>query len=318
MSSVPSSRAPVVPGRPLTQGNLVSIDEGVAATLRAFDRVDVELRRELERLVAIIVADPDATAAYRASQVRRLLTRVGTAQAELLGQSTLFVEESLGRLYAEGMLRADAIAAAGGAAALGQPSFTLMHRQALEVLAIDAFDDLAAATSYLDTATKRTIREATKLRTSAMIASGEGPDRAARRLARTLARRGVTGFVDAAGRNWRLSSYASMVIRTKSAHAYNTGTILRTDETGTGVLEILDGVPSGHEECERYNGDTCDAAWALANPLEHPNCVRSFGPLPLFRGEPQHTAGGSVRDVIARERARRDLPDGLVVRPPEL
>jgi len=48
------------------------------------------------------------------------------------------------------------------------------------------------------------------------------------------------------------------------------------------------------------------------------NCVRSFGPLPLFRGTPMHTAGGNVADTVAAQRADRQLPDGLVVRPPDL
>jgi|GEM_PF-4359745 len=309
---------PTVPGRPLTQGALVSIDESVAATMRAFDRADAELRREIERLVRIIALDPTSTKRYREQQARRLMTRIGVLRAELLGQTTLFAEESLGRIYAAGMVRADAVSAAGGRAALGQPSFTLIHRQALEVMAIDAYNDLAAATEFMAPSAKRTIREATKARSLIAASTGEGVPGSSRKLVADLQRRGVSGFVDAAGRNWRLSTYADMVIRTKSAMAYSTGTILRSAETGTDVLEILDGVPSGHAECEAFNGTTCDASWGLANPLAHPNCVRSFGPMPLHRGAVQHTTGGNVTDTVARERADRTLPDGLVVRPPDL
>ena len=309
---------PTVPGRPLTQGALVSIDEGVAATMRAFGRADIELRREIERLVNVIALDPTSTRRYRDQQIRILLTRIGTLRTELLGRTSLFAGESLARIYAEGMNRADRIAAAGGRPALGQPSFTLIHRQALEVMAIDAYNDLAAATGFMEPSAKRTIREATKARTLIAAATGEGVDGSTRKLVATLQRRGVSGFVDKAGRNWRLSTYADMVIRTKSAQTVNTAVVLRSDETGTRAFEILDGVPSGHEECVAFNGQTCDSSWGLANPLAHPQCVRSLSGLPLFTGTPMHTAGGNVAATVARERAGRTMPGGLVVRPPDL
>lgn len=300
---------------PLTQGTLVSIDEGVASAMRAYTAADVQLRRELERLLADVILDPSSTRRFRAQQTAALLTRIRQAQAELRGVATVFAEDSLARVYASGMSRADRILGAGREA-IGAPSFTLVHRQALEVLALDAFDDLVAATDYVDTAARRAIREATKLRTSTAVVTGESVDQSRRALVRDLARRGVGGFVDVTGRSWRIGSYAEMVIRTKSAHAYNTGTILRTEQEGTTALEILDGRPSGHEACERYNGSTCDTAWAIANPIEHPNCVRSFGPLPLFRGTPTHTAGGTAANLVADARANRTNTAGLTVRAP--
>lgn len=140
-------------------------------------------------------------------------------------------------------------------------------------MAADAFDDLAAATAYMETNAKRVIREAAKLRTQVGALTGATVDADRRSLVRALNRGGVTGFVDAAGRNWRLSTYAEMVVRTKSAQAYNTGTVLRGVETGTNVYEISDGQRSEHAECLAYNRTTCSAGWALDHPIEHPNAV---------------------------------------------
>lgn len=114
-----------------------------------------------------------------------------------------------------------------------------------------------------------------------------------------------------------------MVLRTKSAHAYNTGTALRTEETGTYAMRIADGERSGHDECVAFSGQTCTPAWALANPIQHPNCVRSFGPLPLHTGPVDHGRDqGSAISAARREAARRrdagELPSDLTLALPDL
>jgi hypothetical protein len=302
---------------PLSQGRLLDIDEGIGALLRAFTAAEVELRRDLEQLVRTVALDPTSTARFRAQQRRALLTRLGVMRADLIGQTTVFAEESMARIYAQGMLRADAVSTAAGVR-VGTASFTQVHRAAVEILAMDSFDDLARATGFLEPQAKRVIREAAKARTTIGALTGSSVSRDTTALVRELTTRGVTGFVDKAGRNWRLSTYAEMVIRTKSAQAFNSGTVLRAVQTGTDVFEIRDGETSGHKECLAFSGTTADARWSLANPILHPNCVRSFGPSPLHTGPVTHTLGGSAEDDVLRERAQRTLPDDLVIVPPDL
>lgn len=268
---------------PITQGSTLDVDDAVGALVTAFTRAEDELRADLQRVVAAVALDPTSTKRYRDAQIRGILGRVATLRTELEGQAQIFASERLTAIYTDGMRRAERLLAGAGID-VGQGSFTALHREALEVLASDTFDDLAAATGYLEASTKRTIREATKLRTTVGAARGTTVGQDTRALVDTLQRHGVTGFVDRTGRHWRLSTYAEMVTRTKSAHAYNTGTVLRAAETGTDVFEIYDGDRSGHRECLAYNRKTCTGAWALAHPTQHPNCVRGFGPLPLHRG----------------------------------
>lgn len=277
---------------PITQGSTLSVDDAIGSIVGAFRAAEDELRRDLERVVQAVALDPTSTKRYRDAQIRGILGRVSTLRADLEGQATLFANERLGAIYRDGMSRADRLLAAAGRD-VGQGTFTALHREALEVLAADTFDDLAAATDYLDASTKRTIREATKLRTTIGAARGTTVGQDTRALVAALERGGVTGFVDRAGRSWRISTYAEMVTRTKSAHAYNTGTVLRAEETGTTTFEIYDGERSGHDACLAYNRKTCTAAWALAHPTQHPNCVRAFGPLPLHTGGVDYGAEGS-------------------------
>lgn len=254
--------------------------------IEAFRRAEAALREEVEDAVHVILSSRGRRA--RQEQARGVLARVALIRTELEGQAALFADDTMARVYADGMDRADRALAAAGAST-GAASFTTVHLEALAVMAADAYDDLAAATDFLDTAVKRSLREAAKVQTQLGAATGAGVPSDTRALVRRLSDSGVTGFVDASGRGWRVRSYAEMVVRTKSAQAYNTGTVLRAEEEGTDVFEIRDGERSGHAECLQYSGQTCSGAWALANPVEHPNCVRAFGPLPLHTGRPQHT-----------------------------
>lgn len=303
-----------MPPRP----TLLAADDAIAELLRAYTVAEVELRRELDRLIRRTILDPTSSARYRRGQVSNLLVRIAEHRAALDRQALVFASEHMSQIYGEGMLRAQRLLQAGGLDALGSPSFSLIHRQAVELLAADTFDDLARASAFLDDSARRTIREASKLRTTAGAIRGSSVGRDTTALARELARSGVSGFTDAVGRQWRLSTYAEMVVRTKSAQAYNVGTALRTEETGTTALEILDGERSRHEECLAYSGDTCSPLWSIQNPIQHPNCVRSFSPLPLHRGPVQHGTRGSAADEIARARAARELPEDLVIVPPDL
>lgn len=315
------SRTPVVAGRPFSQGTVLDADSAVQVLSQAYRDAEALLRAELERVVNIVAVDPGSTARYRRDQVRGLLVRVARLRAELDGRAVVFAEESLARIYVDGMRRADRLARATAGAG-GQPSFTLLHREAVEMLAVDTFDDLTAANRFMETQAKRVLREAAKAQTTLGAITGSSVDRDARALVRRLTDRGVTSFVDAAGKNWRLSRYAEMVIRTKSAHAYNTGTVLRVEETGTTALEIVDGERSQHEECLAFNRKTCSPAWALANPIQHPNCVRGFNPLPLHDGGVDLGGDlGTARAAVQREARRRrdagELPSDLVIQPPE-
>jgi hypothetical protein len=63
---------------------------------------------------------------------------------------------------------------------------------------------------------------------------------------------GITGFVDSAGRNWRIGSYAEMATRTATARAWNDAGIYRMQQVGLNLVTPI----IGYGACE-----LC-AAWA--------------------------------------------------------
>jgi hypothetical protein len=74
-----------------------------------------------------------------------------------------------------------------------------------------------------------------------------------------------------------------MVLRTKSAVAYNAGTVNAGREHGVVWYEVFDGPHCGwdrHDSGDLAIGKIIRATEALMVPLAHPNCRRSFGARP--------------------------------------
>lgn len=69
---------------------------------------------------------------------------------------------------------------------------------------------------------------------------------------------------------------ALMIARTETAIAYNQGAALGYKQAGIEQVEVSDG--DGDDECAEADGQVWTIADALANPIAHPNCTRSFAP----------------------------------------
>jgi hypothetical protein len=190
-------------------------------------------------------ASLDAVTAAAAAQTAQLY---GTAQQELQARATALVRAALddpalmwllpGRLQLEASAVARRVAAkapalaqsvlgaasaAGGAAVPHLPGWATVpaHQpNSVAQIARDLTDSLTAAaeriTRFADDAYRAAVAEA-----AARQAAGDLVPRAAQQLAwQKLMGQGITGYTDAAGRNWTLSSYTEMAVRTATARAY--------------------------------------------------------------------------------------------------
>lgn len=83
---------------------------------------------------------------------------------------------------------------------------------------------------------------------------------------------------DAAGRRWQPEAYARMVVRTRTAEAFNAGTLNYLSQTGVGRVEVSDGDQDA--TCAHANGQVWTVEYAMQNILAHPNCTRHFYPVP--------------------------------------
>ncbi|MDV5145926.1 phage minor capsid protein [Streptomyces sp. SBC-4] len=69
-----------------------------------------------------------------------------------------------------------------------------------------------------------------------------------------FAQRGVTGFVDSAGRSWELAAYAEMAVRSVTARAAIEGHIDTLAELGVGLVIVSD-APLECERCAPWEGE---------------------------------------------------------------
>lgn len=127
------------------------------------------------------------------------------------------------------------------------------------------------------------------------IDQGVSPAQAQAMVWRVFVREGVTGFVDKSGRNWSLSAYVEMAVRTATARAYNASHLARMQALGIEYFSVPD---TGHPcpFCFPWQGRVLtvdriedpaipvDAtiAEATAKGLFHPNCRHTL--IPVFPG----------------------------------
>ena len=94
-----------------------------------------------------------------------------------------------------------------------------------------------------------------------------------------------------------LKQYGQMLARTKSAQAYNIGTLTQAEAGGVTWYEILDGPFCGltsHNDTTLANGLLVGKQDALAWPISHPNCRRSFAPRPDIKNRSEARRAPSV------------------------
>lgn len=177
--------------------------------------------------------------------------------------------------------------------------WTGVAREAVQALAADAHDDLLTATRFVRRESKLFIRDAAKLRTRSTLLEGRTAAQQGRVLAQQLADRGIAAVTYRNGARYSLGTYGEMVVRTKSAQAYNRGAFISARDNGVTWMECYDGPDCGltyHADSDKANGTIRELDVAESWPIAHPNCARSWGPRP------------DVRDAKAAEDARRYSP----------
>ncbi|MGE5522203.1 MAG: phage minor capsid protein, partial [Rhodospirillaceae bacterium] len=101
-----------------------------------------------------------------------------------------------------------------------------------------------------------------------------------------FANRGITGFVDRAGRSWDMASYAEMATRSATGQAAVTGHADRLEGNGYDLVIVSDS-PEECDICRAWEGKILSLtgrtpgyptmAEAKAAGLFHPNCTHTFG-----------------------------------------
>ena len=122
--------------------------------------------------------------------------------------------------------------------------------------------------------------------TTGLLSGTDTRIQASQKMLNEYASKGITTFVDKAGRNWDLSSYAEMCARTVSSHAALQGHIDRQVEVGEDLVKVST-IGTTCPICQRWQGVVLSISGnspkyhsleeAKSSGLFHPNCKHTLG-----------------------------------------
>lgn len=240
----------------------------------------------IDRFNRDLVAHPQA----RRTLIARLRSELGVALDQTDDVMRAWLAERFPTVY---VLGANVSAKALG---LQLDPFALTNSAALQRMINDLFDDLLTATRFVRRDVKRFIAESAKLIAEGKLRDGETAVHAGARLTQILEERGIRGITYKNGSRHSIDEYAQTVIRSKTAVAYNTGTLDAASNAGVAFYELADGFGCGltsHDDPETANGMIVDENTARSWPISHPNCTRAVLPRPDLtstKGAPSTTA----------------------------
>lgn len=150
-----------------------------------------------------------------------------------------------------------------------------------------------ATNNLLDNATFQVLRKANDAyqevmahSTTGLLAGVDTRIQTSQKMLNEFASKGITSFVDKAGRNWDLSSYAEMCARTVGSHAALQGHIDRQVEVGEDLVKVST-IGTTCPICQRWQGVVLSISGnhpkyhsideAKAAGLFHPNCKHTLG-----------------------------------------
>ena len=261
-------------------------DEVGAELIRILEAADETTQRLLRRALE---RGNLASADYRRRILAQIAAELEAARAELGVQVARVVGDS----YGYGIAAAEADVA-GRIAGAELEAFGNVHADAVRVIAANLRGALDDALVFIGRSADDLFRQAGLEASASLLATSGTRREASALMVRQLAKKGATAFVDAAGREWPLSSYSRMVVRTTSREAVSVATLNRLAETpGVELVQVskhLGGTDCGI--CGEWEGRvfrlTFDAPeWARAFPVLdvvppfHPNCRHVIGAGPL-------------------------------------
>lgn len=172
-------------------------------------------------------------------------------------------------------------------------SFTGVSRDAVATLEDSILGRLRTARQTVGRRVDDVYARAGRRQALRSLLGAEGsPQAATRALSRDLRRRGVTGFVDRAGKQWALDTYSEMVVRTVTREAVVQGQLTRMASHGVNLARVsthggscaicvpyegrLVSLDGGTSE---FQGEAVADIGAVPTPPFHPHCRHTLEPV---------------------------------------
>ncbi|MDQ7794139.1 MAG: phage minor capsid protein [bacterium] len=252
--------------------DLVRLSEAEAKRLtQLYMEAELEILRQVDRAMG------------RGNDLRYLRGMLDNVQAileDLIDGNRQWCEQAIPRVYVAGAEFADGLS---GKASAG---FGAIHQQAVKVLADNAFDRLDNVRQVIGRRVEDVYRQYALEATRQSIIGYKSWQQVSREFRDNLRAEGITGFRDAAGREWNMKTYADMVARTTTMEAHLTGTANRLLEHGHDLVRISQHA-GACEKCRPWEGRILSLTGktpgyptletARDAGLFHPRCRHAYG-----------------------------------------
>lgn len=282
---------------------------------RLYDDAEAAL---LERLAAALEADIESPrwAELKLAAIGNLRTAVEAVAEALQTDTDGAVRRALVEAYNRGR---QAAVAELGALDIGRElaaQRTLPNAPAVDRLAASMAEDTRPLYQRITRAVVDVFRRIVATVSGTQLLTGITRRQASQRALDQFAARGVTGFVDRAGRRWDMASYAEMAVRSVTARAAVEGHIDALAEIGVGLVIVSD-APLECPLCRPWEGETLSLGGQSG-----PHTVRARHELEERRTVVVHVAGSLLEARAAglfhpncRHSLSAYLP-GVTTRPP--
>jgi len=179
-------------------------------------------------------------------QLDAMLRNVKKIRKDLLGGARDWSEQAIQEAYEAGMKSTGLPGGAG---------FEAVHQQAVKVLAENAYGRFEIVDQVIGRRVNDVYRSIALENVTGQVVGYQTWQQTAKRIRSDMADRGITGFVDAAGKRWNMESYAEMLARTVPRAAMIEGTKNRLLEHGHDLAEIIGGIGENTcDHCREWNG----------------------------------------------------------------
>lgn len=275
------------------------------------------LQQVARRLDQGITADGWAEDKLR--EVQTVKTSIGKVVLELQTGDPERIRKAIHQAYNRGSATAATDLTKVGASI--QTAFGTSNLATVEALAVEATGRLSQLYGPILRQTMDAYREVIAS-TTQLVATGAGTRRQAAQAALDgLAKRGITGFVDSAGRRWSLPAYAEMATRTAANRAVLAGHTERLTSYGVDLVIVSDS-PQECPLCRPFErqvlsitGRTREAedgtrvkaslSEAMAAGLFHPACTHSTAAYVPGLTRPKTEGTDNPEGYGARQELRR-------------
>ncbi len=277
----------------------------------------------LERIAKAIAADADAPdwAERKLLQMQLLQAQVVRQVADLTGRTSEEVAAAIVKAYNRGaaVAQADVQALVERAVTPALPP----GLPAVEALVAEALANVQLADQRILRATDDVFRQVLARTAPQVLLGTQTRLQAAQSALNGFADRGITGFIDRAGRSWAMESYVEMSMRAATMNAATQGHVERLLANGHDLVMVSD-APQECDLCRPWEGQVLSLTGlpqtgvrvkgtldqARREGLFHPSCRHSVSLfIPGVSKRPVHSAdqeGQYAREYLrSRERAVR-------------